>query len=146
MSREDTGGDDLAVTYRTTAVCCSKRIDHPCRAIPEDSGCDRFKTHEPAIVMWFVSVCLNPRNYQFLLMVVYVLCICQLSFGAESRLTEGQLLTVFIDIEFLLFRVRTNDKSKVRYRIITEVELWFNNMQKIKYSLSRRCLNFYFDK
>lgn len=53
MSREDTGGDDLAVTYRATAVWCSERIDQRWKAIPEDSGCKGLKTHQSAIVTSF---------------------------------------------------------------------------------------------
>lgn len=50
MSPGDTAGDDLAVTYRATAVRCSERIDQRWRAIPEDSGCGGLKTHQSAIV------------------------------------------------------------------------------------------------
>lgn len=53
MSREDTGGDDLAVTYRATAVRCSERIDQCWSAIPEDSGCEGLKTHQSTIVTSF---------------------------------------------------------------------------------------------
>ena len=50
MSRENTGGDDLAVTYRATAVRCSERIDQRWKAIPEDSGFEGLKTHQSAII------------------------------------------------------------------------------------------------
>lgn len=62
MSREDTGGDDLAVTYRATAVWCSERIDQRWRAIPEDSGCKGLKTHQSAILRAFPSISRNLLN------------------------------------------------------------------------------------
>ncbi|KAK1135653.1 hypothetical protein K0M31_000240 [Melipona bicolor] len=53
MSLENTGGDDLAVTYRATAVRCSERIDQRWKAIPEDSGFEGLKTHQSAIITSF---------------------------------------------------------------------------------------------